>query len=353
MSKQSKRNQRAMASSGMGGGQSVVYRFPKEAGRSPRVVELDAKMRSRLQCLEHAARTSVAEAAQVFGVSPSTVYRWRKQYHPDDLRTLQEKSRRPKRTRKVQWSAAAEQAVLAAREAQPRWGKAKVRIVLLAQGVALSESTIGRILQSLKKRGLLREPLAMRQKHRKPQRPYAVRLPKELRQSTVPGALIQLDTMHLCPVPGTQRRQFTAIDVVSRVAVVSVRSCATAGTAADFLDEMIARFPFPVQAIQVDGGSEYMGEFEVACQQRGILLYVLPPRSPKLNGRVERLNGTSRREFWECYDDDLVLPTLTKALRKWEEAYNSSRPHQALAYQTPLAYLASLTPPASFSYVSN
>jgi len=35
-----------------------------------------------------------------------------------------------------------------------------------------------------------------------------------------------------------------------------------------------------------------MADFEKTCQDRRIDLYVLPPRSPKLNGGVERTNGT-------------------------------------------------------------
>jgi transposase InsO family protein len=97
--------------------------------------------------------------------------------------------------------------------------------------------------------------------------------------------------------------------------------------------------PFPVQAIPVDGGSEFMAAFETACQVRGIAVYVLPPRSPTLNGRVERLNGTSRREFWEGYDGALDLPSLTTALRRFETQYHTERPHQALGYATPAAFL--------------
>lgn len=52
-----------------------------------------------------------------------------------------------------------------------------------------------------------------------------------------------------------------------------------------------------------------------------IALYVLPPRSPKLNGRVERLNGTCRREFWEWYDGELDLPILQAALWEFETYY--------------------------------
>ena len=52
--------------------------------------------------------------------------------------------------------------------------------------------------------------------------------------------------------------------------------------------------PFDVEAIQVDGGSEFMAEFEDACQRRGLKLYVLPPKSPQMNGGVERGNGAWR-----------------------------------------------------------
>ncbi len=38
--------------------------------------------------------------------------------------------------------------------------------------------------------------------------------------------------------------------------------------------------PFGVKAIQVDGGSEFGADFERACQERGIKLFVLPSHSP-------------------------------------------------------------------------
>lgn len=201
---------------------------------------------------------------------------------------------------------------------------------------------IGRILASARRRHLLIEPHAVRVRQARPQRPHATRLPKAKRQPTQPGELIQLDTMHLRPRPNLERRQFTALDVVSRLAVVGVRAQATAGTAKAFLAELIARMPVPIQGIQVDGGSEFMASFETVCQERGIPLYVLPLRSPKLNGRVERRNGTARREFWECYAGELDLPTVRQALRQWEVAYTTDRPHQALGYATPQQHLTQL-----------
>jgi transposase InsO family protein len=232
--------------------------------------------------------------------------------------------------------------VRALREAWPRTGKAKLAHLLAGQGTMLSVSMVGRILASLRRRRLLIEPLTHPGRRVRPERPHATRVPADQRCPTRPGQLVQLDTMHLRPLPGVERRQFTAVDVVSRHAVLGVRASASAGTAAAFLAELVARMPVPVEAIQVDGGSEFMAGFETACRDRGIALYVLPPRSPKLNGRVERLNGSARREFWECHDGDLDLPSLTTALRAWETTYNTQRPHQALGYATPAAHLASL-----------
>lgn len=101
----------------------------------------------------------------------------------------------------------------------------------------------------------------------------------------------------------------------------------------------MARAPFPIRAIQVDGGSEFMADFEAACKARGILLFVLPPHSPKLNGRVERANRTYKEEFYDCSDAAPTVAGFRSDLRAWEHTYNHVRPHQALGYLTPAQFL--------------
>ena len=167
---------------------------------------------------------------------------------------------------------------------------------------------VGRILTSLKARGVLREPPANGISARKRQRarPYAVRKPKQY-QAKEPGDLVQVDTLDVRPLPGVVLKHFTARDVVSRWDVVEVHTRATATTAKAFLDALQARLPFPLKAIQVDGGSEFQASFEQACQQRGVHLFVLPPRSPKLNGHVERAQRTHTEEFYEVHPDDLEI----------------------------------------------
>jgi len=134
-------------------------------------------------------------------------------------------------------------------------------------------------------------------------------------------------------------KHFTARDIISRWDVMDVYSRATAATAAHFLDKLERRMPFNIRAIQVDGGSEFEAVFEEECQRRNIRLFVLPPRSPKLNGCVERAHRTHIEEFYEVTHSSFDITQLRDELLEWEHVYNTIRPHQALGYLTPLQFL--------------
>ena len=66
---------------------------------------------------------------------------------------------------------------------------------------------------------------------------------------------------------------------------------------------------------------------------------MLPPKSPKLNGAVERAQRTHTEEFYEVYECHWTVSTLNQELIEWERIYNTVRPHQSLNYLTPLHYL--------------
>ena len=200
---------------------------------------------------------------------------------------------------------------------------------------------VGRILTRLKLQGRLVEPprtgVPGWRRALRP-RPYAVRKPREYAVSE-PGDLVEVDTLDVRPIPGVVFKQFTARDVVSRWDVLQAHTRATAPTATQFLDTLQHRMPFPIRALQIDGGPEFAAEFEQACQQRGLHLFVLPPRSPKLNGAVERANRTHTEEFYQVMPCPLEMKKLNRELRHWEKIYNTVRPHQALGYLTPLQFL--------------
>lgn len=231
-------------------------------------------------------------------------------------------------------------AVQKLREEYPRWGKDKLVVLLHRQGFNCSTSMVGRIISRLKARGVLKEPIRNHiSAHRKGvSRPYGIRKPKDY-QINEPGDLIQLDTLDVRPLPGVIVKHFTARDIISRWDVVNVYSRATASTACHFLDNLEARAPFPIKAIQVDGGAEFEAQFEEECHQRGIRLFILPPRSPELNGYVERAHRTHNEEFYEVTESPFELGKLRAELRHWEETYNRVRPHQALGYLTPFEFL--------------
>jgi transposase InsO family protein len=204
---------------------------------------------------------------------------------------------------------------------------------------------VGRILTQLKRQGRLVEPprtgVPGSRRALRP-RPYAVRKPREYAASE-PGDLVEVDTLDVRPIPGVVFKQFTARDVVSRWDVLQAHTRATAQTATQFLDTLQHRMPFPIRALQIDGGPEFAAEFEQACQQRGLHLFVLPPRSPKLNGAVERANRTHTEEFYQVTPCSLEMKKLNRELRHWETIYNTVRPHQALGYLTPLQFLRQLS----------
>lgn len=306
-------------------------------------VELSRAAHVRLEWMDFYRKTeNVALTCRHFGISRQTFYRWRKRYEPLDLTTLEERSHCPWRRRQPTWSFSLERKVLTLRLQFPRWGKDKLAVFLRRQGGSVSTSMVGRILIRLKQRGRLVEPprtgVPGSRRALRP-RPYAVRKPRQYAVSE-PGDLVEVDTVDVRPLPGVIFKQFTARDVVSRWDVLQAHTRATAQTATQFLETLQLRMPFPIRAVQVDGGSEFAADFEQACQQRGLHLFVLPPRSPKLNGAVERANRTHTEEFYQVTPCSLEMKKLNRELRQWEHIYNTVRPHQALGYLTPRQFLS-------------
>lgn len=322
-----------------------IIRRPARGVAREAAPDLSRTARIRLEMLDwHAGHgRNLARTARHFGYSRPTVYRWLARYDRFRLETLEDRPSRPHRRRRPTWTLEQLGAVKAIRERYPRWGKDKLAVVLRREGVVLSSSMVGRILTRLHRTGELREPRrrGISARKRAWRRPHAVRKPADF-VAARPGDLVQLDTLDIRPIPGTVFKQFTARDVVSRWDVLELRTTASARAATVILDALAVRMPFPVRAISVDNGSEFMADFEAACAERSIALLTLPPRSPKLNGAVERANRTHTEEFYEVTTAEPELAAFQAELRAWEVVYNTIRPHQSLGYLTPAEYLASV-----------
>lgn len=317
---------------------SIAKGFYKLSKDSP--PELSQKELDRLRAITIWKETKdVKLVCETFGISRATFYRWLGQFDPKDLSSLKERSRSPLRRRRPEWSSEVQRAVRELRTQYPRWGKDKLVVLLDRQGHETSASTVGRILGYLKGKGELVEPKRRAiSARRRARRPYGIRKPKNY-VPKAPGDLVQVDTLEVRPLAGISLKQFTARDVISKWDVLEVRTRATAIMAKEFIETLERRMPFKVKALQVDGGSEFYAEFEEECERRKIRLFVLPPKSPKLNGSVERAQRTHTEEFYEIYDCPWNVSELNPELRHWEYVYDCVRPHQALGYKTPLQFL--------------
>jgi hypothetical protein len=72
--------------------------------------------------------------------------------------------------------------------------------------------------------------------------------------------------------------------------------------------------------------------FEKACKAKKLLLFVLPQRGLKINGKIERLNQTWKNEFYlKNYNDlSINLQELNKRIDVRQKYYNEKRPQIAL-----------------------
>jgi transposase InsO family protein len=296
----------------------------------------------RLRWFDYYSRCRNArKTCRHFGIPAQTFYRWKNRFDPDVLGTLEEESRRPKRVRSPQTPLAVVERILELRTQYPRWGKDKLAVLLKRERIQISGATVGRVMKRLRERGLLVEPENVRQaklarkRRRRPR--YATRRPKGYKVEA-PGDLFQVDTLRVRLIPNEERFHFSAWDQISKFVGMKVFRRQTSTTAADFLHHLKTKFPFRIKAIQIDGGSEFMDQFEVACRRAKILLFLNPPHCPELNGGVERSNRTHREEFYEVEDVSLDVGEHNKQLAKYEYCHNYIRPHRALDMQTPNEY---------------
>lgn len=277
---------------------------------------------------------------KALNVSRATLFRWKKYYQEDELLGLESASKKPYSFRKAEEQKRIEEFVLAARRKYPLYGKEKIRIKLEEEyGIVASVSTIGRVIKKLIRENKIQFVNEICGKRIRTQfrkfDDHAQRFRYGMKAKEL-GEMIQIDHM----TEGIFKH-FAAICPISKLVFAYAYRQATAQTGADFLKKLVLFFPFKITSIQVDGGGEFMAEFEQLCKKLNIALYVLPPRSPKLNGCVERSNGTFHYEFYALRPQFKNIHALNYELAKFIREYNEKRPHQRLNYFTPMRYLES------------
>ena len=203
--------------------------------------------------------------------------------------------------------------------------------------MSVAGATVHRILV---KHGMRRLPANQKHQH------HAKRWKRY--EKPQPGHRLQVDVKFLERIPGTRKRlyQFTAIDDCTRIRVLKIYDACNQATAIRFADDVVRRLPFRIHVIQTDNGAEFQSKFHWHLQELGIQHAYIRPRTPRLNGKVERSHRVDNQEFYQLLDkggisDDVHL--FNEKLREWEDYYNYHRPHGALDGQTPYERLLAKT----------
>jgi hypothetical protein len=73
-------------------------------------------------------------------------------------------------------------------------------------------------------------------------------------------------------------------------------------TAIQFVDYVLERLPFWVEVIQTDNGAEFQSAFHWHVLDKGINHTYIKPRTPRLNGKVERSHRIDAEEFYRLLE---------------------------------------------------
>jgi transposase InsO family protein len=279
---------------------------------------MEREERRRLSWIEaYREQRDAGAVCRRFGISRPTLGKWLRRFEAEGTSGLCSRSRAPKRSPTAKVGAEETALILELRQAR-RLGVKRLRHELhRLHGVRLSPATIHKILV---RHALNVLPGRKRRRHK----PRSYSRP-------VPGDRVQMDD---CKIRSGVY-QFTAIDDCSRYLVAGLARRRSAAATLAFLDQVLDEMPFAIQRVQTDRGTEFFAE---AVQRRLVAEAVkfrpIPPRSPHLNGKVERAQRTILEEFWPTVDPKGA--DVADRLAEWVHHYNWERQHEALNGSTPI-----------------
>lgn len=279
---------------------------------------------------------NVARTCRHFGISRKSFYKWKRRLDEHGQAGLGDRARIPHASPRATPAEVVSKIVYLRRQYHFGAGRIAAYLARFHQ-IAIATSSVHRILT---RHGMPRLPA--NQKHQ----PHGRRWRRY--EKPQPGHRLQLDVKFLERIPGTRTRlyQFTAIDDCTRIRVLKVYDACNQRTAIRFIDDVRRRLPFRIQVVQTDNGAEFQSDFHWHLEQNDIRHVYIRPRTPHLNGKVERSHRVDDQEFYQLLDADGItddIHLLNDKLREWEDYYNYHRPHGALGGQTPYERLLAKT----------
>jgi transposase InsO family protein len=286
-------------------------------------MEMEQKVKMRLGWVQMYQQTKNAGfVCRRCGISRPTLRKWIRRYQEFGLEGLVDQSRRPKTCQPKKVFQQQKQWILELRQTRKLGARRLENELERLYGLSLSTATIHKVL---KEAGA--KPLKKTRRTRKGKRRY---------QKDIPGERVQMDVCKIAP----KLYQSTAIDDCTRLKVIRLYPNKQAVSTLDFLDQVVSEFPFPIQRIQTDRGEEFMAH-KVQHRLMSLKIKYRPtkPRSPHLNGKVERSQRTDLDEFYDLVD--LRAANLSEQLQQGQDYYNRHRKHSSIN-QTPWSKWESL-----------
>ncbi|GJO23484.1 IS481 family transposase [Mycobacterium marinum] len=314
----------------------------------------DREVRRRLAVLRHVEEVTgnVAMSCRYFGISRPTYYTWLGRYEKEGVDGLRDRSRRPRTSPNATRAEVVDKIVYLRRHYH--FGPGKIAMYLRRyHDIEISQSGVWRILHRL---DMGRLPASQRYKR------HDRRWTRYEKQR--PGHHVQIDVKFVEPLPARAaagapgraqpakavgRRgkfyQFTAIDDCTRLRVMRIYPRNNQKTAIQFVDYVLSQLPFQVETVQTDNGAEFQSAFHWHVLDRGINHIYIKPRTPRLNGKVERSHRIDAREFYRLLDGVIIddVNIFNAKLKEWQDYYNYHRPHGGLNGQTPYERLRQKT----------
>lgn len=308
------------------------------------MISEQAKERCRILAFWEKYDTTATKEA--FKVSRPTLFRWQKalQEHLGKLEGLNKKSTAPKHKRKRVIPDEVKNFIINERKFDPHLSKDKLSVLMKQDEVAtLSASTVGRMLDDLKKQGVLRSTKKLSY-HAKTDSFHEKTLikRKKLRSKGHDGGLVKADSI-VRFTDGIKRYVVTAIDLESKFAFAYAYTNHSSKGTVDFMKKFKRIAPISLTHVQTDNGSEFAKHFEVILEKENIVHFHTHPRCPKENSEIERFNRTiseafiSRNKLLLAHDID----AFNEKLIDWLLWYNTRRPHWSLGLVSPLKYIVS------------
>lgn len=273
-----------------------------------------------------------------FGVSKSVFYRWFDRFDKTNLKTLEfdTKTRRPHHVREMTTPLWVQKKIYDVRIADLEKSKYEIQAELRDEGIIVGRKCIQKVINRNSELRNLQHAKRVRKHHN-----YKIARIKaviELREKEL-GSLVQVDTKYFY-VLGKKFYIFSAIDCKSRYGFLYCYKTISSASGKDFIRKVRKYFPFEIQAINTDNGSEYLLEFHKEIISWGIPHFFTDPHCPKQNGRVERLHQTAEYEYFN-YQYDLLddLDMINQRCMEFNTKYNTKRYHSSLGYQRPAEYV--------------